>query len=403
MSRRGESVLIAAQSGRALAQAARRAGLRPFVLDLFGDADTLAAAEAHRTMPGRFGAGRRGSEVLAALEALQYEAGEESIGVILGSGFEGSTPLIAEIASRYRLIGSGAETVAALKDPFAFAALCERLSIPHPAVSKGPVTNPLGWLCKQAGGSGGAHIRKLVSGTAPPGHYLQARVPGRAFALNVLADGRDLAVLALTEQWASPSPLRPYRYAGALAPGREEEPSLSPATLAQVTEAVARLVAATGLRGIASADLLIDGETWWLLEINPRPGATLDILDRRGEPLLAAHVEASLGRLPALGPSPMDAAGTEICYAPRSLPAVPTLDWPDFAHDRPRAGTRVGREAPFCTVSATGPDAATVRTRLRERATAIRALLAQEDRNGFGHHGPEHQRPDRAARRAPRP
>ena len=46
----GGAVLIAAQSGRALAQAARRAGLRPFVLDLFGDEDTLALAEAHRPL-----------------------------------------------------------------------------------------------------------------------------------------------------------------------------------------------------------------------------------------------------------------------------------------------------------------------------------------------------------------
>ncbi|MFC6049036.1 tetrahydromethanopterin C1 transfer protein, partial [Methylobacterium hispanicum] len=37
-----DAILIAAQSGRALAEAARRAGLRPLVADLFGDADTLA-------------------------------------------------------------------------------------------------------------------------------------------------------------------------------------------------------------------------------------------------------------------------------------------------------------------------------------------------------------------------
>ena len=41
-----EAILIAAQSGRALAEAARRAGLRPFVADLFGDSDTLALSEA---------------------------------------------------------------------------------------------------------------------------------------------------------------------------------------------------------------------------------------------------------------------------------------------------------------------------------------------------------------------
>ncbi len=39
------ALLIAAISGRSLAAAARRAGFRPLVADLFNDADTLALAE----------------------------------------------------------------------------------------------------------------------------------------------------------------------------------------------------------------------------------------------------------------------------------------------------------------------------------------------------------------------
>ncbi|MDB5557347.1 MAG: hypothetical protein JWQ36_281, partial [Enterovirga sp.] len=39
-----DAILILAQSGRALAAAARRAGLRPYVADLFGDEDTRALA-----------------------------------------------------------------------------------------------------------------------------------------------------------------------------------------------------------------------------------------------------------------------------------------------------------------------------------------------------------------------
>lgn len=401
----GDAVLIAAQSGRALAEAARRAGLRPFVLDLFGDEDTLALAEAHRTLPGRFGTGRPGGEaVLSGLEALAERAGGRVLGVVLGSGFEAAPDLMARIAARHRLIGAGPGTVAALKDPLVFAHLCARLAIPHPTVTTERVGDPAAWLSKRVGGSGGSHIRAATAGPAPPGHYVQRRVRGRPHALNVLADGREVAVLALTEQWSAPSPLRPFRFAGALAPGRDAPSALAPAALAAITAAVARLVAATGLRGLASADLLVDGPDWWLLEINPRPGATLDVLDRRPTPLLAAHVEASLGRLPRLDPPPMDAAGSEICYAAKRYTSVPPLDWPDFARDRPRAGSSVGRAAPFCTVTATGADTTAVGERLRERAACLRALLDQtENRNEFRHPVSERQRPDGAARRASRP
>lgn len=399
-----DAILIAGQSGRALAQAARRAGLRPFVLDLFGDEDTLALAEAHRTLPGRFGTGRLGGEaVLSGLDALAAFAGGKPLGVVLGSGFEAVPQLMTEIAARYSLFGADATTVSMLKEPFAFGALCERLAIPHPAITADPVAPRRAWLLKRVGGSGGSHIRAATTGAAPPGHYFQARMPGSAYALNVLTDGHDLEVLSLTEQWSAPNAIRPYRFAGAIARGQNEASAVDTSMLDAITDSVRRLVAATGLRGLASADLLIDGDAWWLLEINPRPGATLDALDRRETSLLLAHIEASLGRMPELGPPPGDAAGSEICYAARRYACMSPLSWPEFARDRPRPGSVVGCDAPLCTVTATGPDAATVREMLRERTRTIAALLDQrEDENGYRHQAAEHQRADGPAGRAPR-
>jgi predicted ATP-grasp superfamily ATP-dependent carboligase len=399
----GDAILIAAQSGRALAEAARRAGLRPYVADLFGDADTLALAEAYRPLRGRFGATRLGGEgALAQIDALAALAGGRSLGLVLGSGFEGAPDLMARIAARHRLLGAAPETVAILKDPFGLAALCARLAIPHPAVTTGPVEEPERYLLKRVGGSGGSHIRAATRGRAPTGHYFQARMPGRAFALNVLADGRDLAVLALTEQWSLPSRLRPFRYAGAIARGRDAAPALPPGLVAAITAAIARLVAETGLRGLASADLLSDGARWWLTEINPRPGATLDILDRRGSSLISAHVAASAGRLVPLGPPPVDAAGAEICYGARDYHPVPRIDWPDHARDRPRAGTDVARDAPLCTLLATGADADAVKRMLRERAAHLQALLDQEETNEHDREVSERQRADGAPGGAPR-
>ncbi|GAB6846025.1 hypothetical protein JCM2811A_50270 [Methylorubrum rhodinum] len=430
------------------------------MLDLFGDEDTLALAEAHRPLPGRFGAGRRDRvAVLSGLAALAAEAGGAPLGVMLGSGFEGAPDLMAEIAGRFPLLGATPAAVAALKDPAGFAALCDRLAIPHPALSpvsggpseprgtrvplplarrgRGgggsgriaepppappppPTSSPQGggeapfsahlasaersaWLLKRAGGCGGSHIRLSATGAVPPGHYLQQKVTGRAFALNFLSDGSRIEPLALTEQWQAPSRLRPFRYGGALARGRDEPHPVASALREAITESVARIVRATGLTGLASADLLIDGENWWLLEINPRPGATLDVLDRRPTPLLLAHIEASLGRLPTLEPAPPDATGAEICYAARTYAALPPLDWPAHVHDRPRAGSRVGRDAPICTVTATGADAATVKRNLRARADALRARLDDtENRHEFQHDRPEPQRPGEPAGREPR-
>ncbi|WP_232629422.1 ATP-grasp domain-containing protein [Methylobacterium sp. Leaf118] len=374
------------------------------MLDLFGDEDMRALAEAHHPLPGRFGAGTRDpGAVLAGLSGLAAAAGGPVLGAVLGSGFEGTPALIAAIADRFPLLGAGPSAVAALKEPFGFAALCARLAIPHPAVQAGPVAEPGAWLVKRAGGCGGSHIRASATGVVPAGHYLQARVPGRAFALNFLADGARIAVLALTEQWQAPAPTRPFRYAGALARGRDEPCPVAPSVVAAASEATERLVHATGLTGLASADLLIDGATWWLLEINPRPGATLDVLDHRPTPLLIQHIEASLGRMPTIEAKPVDATGAEICYAARSCAAVPPLDWPDRVRDRPRAGSRIERDAPVCTVTASGPDAAAVRDGLRAGIERVRALLEEtENSHEFQHDRAEPQRAGGTAGREPR-
>lgn len=385
----GDAILIAAQSGRALAQAARRAGLRPLVLDLFGDADTLELAEHHRTASGRFGSGRLGGEaVLTRLDELASLSDKPPVGVILGSGFEGAPDLMARIGARHRLIGASPETVALLKDPLRFAKLCAALSVPHPAVTVEAVTDRTAWLLKRAGGSGGTHIRPATAGRAPPGAYFQARVAGRAHAVAVLAGESSLDVVAVTEQWTAPSRLRPYRYGGAIERGRDEAAPLAPTLLAEIVAAIARLVEATGLRGLASADVLVDGDAWWLTEINPRPGATLDVLDRRATPLLSAHIAASLGQVSRIERAPTDAAAAAICYAATNYAPVPPLDWPDYVRDRPRAGSSVAREAPLCTLIAVGRDAAAVRETLRGRAATLRALL------GPGEKTDEHE-PDR--------
>ncbi|MCJ2073441.1 ATP-grasp domain-containing protein [Methylobacterium sp. J-030] len=370
-----DSILIATQAGRALAEAARRAGLRPYVADLFGDADTLEAAEAYRALPGRFGTAPCAAETLAALDDLADAAGHP-IGLVLGSGFEDAPDLVAHLARRHRLLGASAETIVRLKDPMAFATLCAQLRVPHPAVTVDPPDEPSHWLLKRIGGSGGSHIRAATRSPPPPGHYLQVRVPGRPHALNVLANGRAIEILAVTEQWCAPTPSRPFRYAGALVRGAAEPGAVPGSVVAAVADAAARIVAATGLSGLASADILVDGTDWWLMEINPRPGATLDILDRRAVPMLEAHIAACQGTIPELGPAPVGAAAAQICYADQAYAPVPGLDWPAHVHDRPRPGSVVRRDAPLCTVLAEGADRAGALALLESRTARLRAVLA---------------------------
>ena len=362
-------MLIAAASGRALAASARRGGYAPLVADAFGDQDTLAVASAHRQVD-LLDRPVDDEKLIGALEVLA--SGHDPIGIVCGTGFEDRADLLARIAAHWRLLGNAPETVARLKDPLAFAAICRVAGIPHPATSLTTPPDPSGWLVKRVGGAGGQHIRSAGNGhSAPQGAYYQRRIDGVPVSALMLVTDRDLMVLGFSAQWSSPTPRKPFRYGGAV------HPAPLPDEMRQaMTTALERLVAAVPLVGLNSADFLVDGATFHLLEVNPRPGATLDLFEPDDGSLFALHVDACNGRLPARVPAFEHSAASAILYAWRGIAALPPVEWPDWVADRPVDGSRVKAGGPLCTVFARAATAAQARALVDARSERLHAALA---------------------------
>ncbi|MDQ2078742.1 ATP-grasp domain-containing protein [Xanthobacteraceae bacterium Astr-EGSB] len=367
---RDTPVLIAAYSGRALAASARRAGYAPLVADFFGDDDTLAASRAHVRLCSGLDRGIEADELDAAFAKLAD--GSTPAGFVCGTGFEDRTGVIARMAARWPLIGNSPEVIERVKDPEMFAALCRACGVPHPETTRSQPDDPQGWLVKRIGGAGGTHIT-LANGKSEQadGRYFQRRVAGQPVSALVLAEGRRALVLGFSVQWTAPTPRHPYRYAGAARPA-----PIAPAIAEDMTGMVQRLCAELALVGLNSFDFLLDGATFHLLEINPRPGATLDIFEPEEDSLFALHVAACRGTLPVRPPRYAAAKASAILYADKTIAAVPAFDWPDWTADRPPAGSRVPAETPICTVMASASSAAAARRRVAERS---RRLLADLD------------------------
>ena len=77
--------LAVALSARALAVAARRAGRRVVVADLFGDTDTRASAEASLVVDGDFDDGFDAAALLGAAERLAPASNPSSLRLSLNS------------------------------------------------------------------------------------------------------------------------------------------------------------------------------------------------------------------------------------------------------------------------------------------------------------------------------
>jgi uncharacterized protein len=360
------SLLIAAISGRSLARAARRAGFTPLVTDFFADLDTQELAHACRKLGG-LDRGMRWGPLCRALEALEKEAPSPVLGLVYGAGFEDRLPLLTNIAARWPLLGNDASIVESIKSPTRFFALLDRLGIPHPKTVLKRPAREAGWLAKRCGGAGGSHIVPCRSGNHRPGTYYQRHAEGMSVSVQLVANGEDARVLGFSEQWTAPNPRSRWRYCGAVQPA-----ALTATVKGKMAEMAARLAGAFRIKGLASADFIL-GETGpLLLEVNPRPGATLDIFDSDATPLLKLHLDAVMtGKLPRLGLKIDQATASAIVYAKEALVVPAGVNWPPWAADRPKPGDRIDKLRPICTVWARAATSARARQLAEKRTVNI--------------------------------
>ncbi len=371
-------LVVVAQSGRALAASAARAGIPVHVLDLYADEDTRALAGS-ATRIGSIATGIRAERLLECLQAIRV--GEGIGGIVAGSGFEDRIDLLEPMARIGPLFGNAPEVVRRAKDPACFFPLLARLGIPHPetlsaatlSAAPGGVGEDSGWLCKQIGGAGGAHIRPAAAG-CPPGHYLQRQAPGRPHSVVFLADGRRAAIVGYNElRIQGGTDGARFRCTGAMTvPDPENAPAIE--------EAVQALVPALGLRGLCGLDFMQDEDgRYAVLEVNPRPTGTFELyedLDDGGTSFMERHLAACEGLLPRQARSKTGAiAAHEILFATGTIEIPGGLEWPDWARDRPAAGTRFQAGEPICTLHAQAPGRTAVERLLSKRRAMLTAAL----------------------------
>lgn len=358
------SLLIAAVSGRALAAAARRAGYRPLVADFFCDTDTVALAQRTVRLPGNLQEGIDDRRIIDTLRELADN--EQPEAVVLGSGFERKTETVDAIARHFPLAGNTGAAIRRIKDPQMLAADCAELGIPHPEFRFEMPSDPENWVVKTAGGAGGAHIGRANGDPAASGRYFQRFVPGRGVSALYVGDGRAARIVGFSRQWTSPTSAAPYRYGGAVRLKR-----LDRAQADMINGWLCGLTHRAGLVGLCSADFIHGAGGTTLLEINPRPGATLDIFDDADAPLMQAHLDAAANR-PYRLPRFTDCMASVITYAAKPVDRFPEIAWPDWTADHQSPGTRLMAGDPVCTIFARGPSARVTQRAVGERARTLK-------------------------------
>jgi predicted ATP-grasp superfamily ATP-dependent carboligase len=364
--------LVAGVTGRALAASAWRGGHRVIVLDYFADRDCARWAVAcHAVAPPD--ALRFDRQLLLSL-AERLAPPDRSAGLVYGSGFEGRTGLLRRLAAGRRLCGNRPEVVRAIKDPARFFPLLDRLGIPHPETRLAPPETLTGWLAKQAGGAGGTHVRPAAAARRRAGTYYQRFEHGQTLSVLFLANGERGRVLGFNRQWTTPArPDLPYLFGGAVGgiilPRRQ---------VAELSASLDRLIAATGLVGLNGLDFLLHDRGWTVLELNPRPTATLELYDHdyaRG--LFDWHLRACGGELPARIPAPRASRALAVVQAEGPWHSSEHFRFPAWCRDLPRIGLRFSPGDPVCTVHARAADPRQAVLLLRRRRARLARMFSE--------------------------
>jgi predicted ATP-grasp superfamily ATP-dependent carboligase len=145
----------------------------------------------------------------------------------------------------------------------------------------------------------------------------------------------------------------------------------------RLEKAARRLASALSLTGLNSADFMVHGDDFWIVEINPRPGATLDIFEIAGPgaSLFSLHMAACTGDPIAEVPRLDGAKASAICYAARDVEAPDLFEWPDWSADRPNAGLAIKAGEPLCTVHADAATAADAKALVDERLALVHTWM----------------------------
>lgn len=347
-------VLILGVSTRAMAESAVRAGFRVTSLDYFADSDQPAEARS-LSLSRDFNLHPNLKNLARAAKSLLDDADA----VTFASGIE-NEPQLARLAGQEKHLGNSPQTIEDVRNPQKLAAAleCTGVHIPETFSGKYELSRLNSekkhvWLRKNLRKGAGTGVR-YWKGKSPlrRGEILQRFIPGALASAAFLADGRSARLLGMTTQYAGIKALnaRRFEWCGNVAP------FICPEVARKIEQAANALAEKFGLVGINGIDFVINEGMPFLLEVNPRYTASVELFEMAaGFNAFELHARACRGDLPQINTVTDEKRywGKGILYAQQDFYAPDTASWQGRGiKDIPHRGEFIQCGAPVCTVYA---------------------------------------------------
>ncbi len=358
---RKKYILIVANSGRMLAQFAQKAGYSPVVIDCFSDVDTQTVA-LECIKVDNLALDFLQSPVLLLLKKYQLSL------FIYGSGLECHLDSLEFLRKYLGVLGNEVDVFSAIQNKAAFFNSLERLSIPYPKTTLKCFNLKSEGLFKPMQGEGGVGIKKNSQlKEIPEFSYWQQYVEGTAMSALFITNGIQSKIYGFHKQWVATVGNNEFIFSGLIS-----QPEIDDELKTQVSLWITKLVQDFSLKGINSLDFIVSENDCFVLELNTRPSASMQLYQND---LFSEHVKSVLSE--TIEPSNYEGGyhGYKIIFAETDIVIRNNIQWPVGVVDIPVAGSIIHTEMPICSIIARENSEQLVLDQIQSKQQLIKKLL----------------------------
>ncbi len=354
-------ILVIARSARMLVQSAKRDGYSVLAIDCYADLDTQSMAlrveKVHSLSL---------SEVIKALSLLQQTFSISDI--VYGSGLESHLDTLNYLQQNYRVLGNSYDAVVSVQDKTLFFAKLKQLNIIYPQTSFQPPVDVSNCLIKPLNGEGGMGIKKADYQADISDCYWQEFCPGTAKSVLFISNGRQYKIIGFHKQYFSPIAEHDFVFSGLI-----NQPEIESRQLDNIKHILDKLLSEINLSGINSLDFIENKQQCRVLEVNPRPSASMNLYPAD---LFAAHIKSCLpGRELDSISALHDYQAYKIIFADKKIRIKQQIAWPDWVLDIPEAGSIIHTGMPICSIITGGKTEHQVNDLMLARQRQLSKLL----------------------------
>lgn len=336
--------------------------MNPLVIDCFADFDTQQYAWQVIKIKSL-----ALFEVKQALTLISEQ--HDSTHVIYGSGLECFPSTLNYLEQRFIVLGNSFQVFSKVQDKRQFFLTLQRNKISYPETCFQQPDNYADWLLKPLAGEGGIGIKKYLDETVSDGEcYWQKIAQGTPKSVLFIVNKTDFKIIGFHKQFITQIAEYEFVFSGLINQLLVDE------TLEQtLNNIVGKLVNEFSLKGINSLDFIENKGECSILEVNPRPSASMNLY---GSTLFLKHIKSCLAIGEFDGVQPLKSLQAyKIIFAIETLTIDEQINWPIWVNDIPVAGSIIHTGEPICSIIAGGKNEQQVESLLLMRQQQILNLL----------------------------